>query len=807
MRRAAGLLLLALATAPRLRAQGNVASLIAAGRGQIDQFNWDSASALLQRALATSSGATNAERVRAYLLYGIAQLNLKNAAGARQAFRGALLLSPTEKVDSLEYLESDDLMREFNAVRAVVVPAAAPSVLAVDVAVPFDTTLLAPDGRLLVVSKPTNRARVTVTITPASAPDAPVWTNVNIVDSAGAAAWNLRARDGMLVSSGRYVLRVTAGDSLGRAATAPERVLVVTNPNARANEGAPVRVQLEENLAFATEPATTAAGRAFRVVATAQDAHGRTESRFHDTVTVGITPGTGRIGAHLLGTTAAQANAGVAVFPGLSLDSVGTDYNLTAMAPSLVRATSVSFDVTPGPASLLVMAAPPPRMMAADTPFRIVVAARDAPGNLATGFHDTVTVSVTSGTGKAGARLSGTTSAAAVHGVATFADLHIDSAGAGYTLTASAAATAPAVSPAFDVVTSSWSGWASLTAGATHTCGLTSDGIAYCWGDNDQGELGDGTRIRRFTKVAVAGGFAFTSLTAGDGSTCGLTSDGAAYCWGRDSIGELGDGSNFNGGTPVPVAGGHAFTSLTSGGWHTCGLTSAGSAYCWGDNAHGELGDGTNTNRGTPVAVAGGLKFVSVTAGISHTCGLTTGGLTYCWGWNYFGQLGDGSTTDHDAPVIVAGEVAFVSLTAGGGNHTCGLTSRGTAYCWGENSFGQVGDGSTRDRTTPAAVSGELRFTSLTAGTAHTCGVTGGGVAYCWGDDHLGELGTGATRGRLTPTAVAGNHTFTRLSASGHHTCGLGSGGTAFCWGWNEQGQLGDGTVTSHNGPDPVLNH
>ena len=316
------------------------------------------------------------------------------------------------------------------------------------------------------------------------------------------------------------------------------------------------------------------------------------------------------------------------------------------------------------------------------------------------------------------------------------------------------------------------------TAGLAFTCGVTSSGAAYCWGNNDRGQLGNGDNTGpeqcaplsgacSTTPVAVAGGLSFSTVSAGLLHTCGLTSAGAAYCWGDYNGGTLGTAPPANPGVPGAVSGGLSFSALATGGHHTCGLTGAGMAYCWGVNTLGQLGVGTTTGPETcfsqgsfpcsrvPVPVATALRWASITAGHGHTCALTPGGAAYCWGRNYEGQLGDGTLGNALTPVAVAGGTKFSALFARL-SYTCGLTESGAAYCWGNNDRGQLGDGSTTFSTTPVGVAGGLTFSFLAAGFYHTCGLTTSGAAYCWGYNFNGQLGDGSTNDGPTPVAVSG---------------------------------------------------
>jgi len=189
------------------------------------------------------------------------------------------------------------------------------------------------------------------------------------------------------------------------------------------------------------------------------------------------------------------------------------------------------------------------------------------------------------------------------------------------------------------------------------TCGVTVDDVAYCWGDNEFGQLGIGSiggLIR--APVQVAGGLPFRQINAGATRTCGLTPDRLAYCWGVNWFGDVGDGTaDIIRAAPVPVAGGIRFRDLSDGGeYHNCGITQGGRAYCWGVNFAGEIGDGTTTTRPTPVPVATKLRFSQLATGAFYTCGVARGHVAYCWGTNFLGQLGNGTTTPSLTPVAVA---------------------------------------------------------------------------------------------------------------------------------------------------------
>lgn len=304
----------------------------------------------------------------------------------------------------------------------------------------------------------------------------------------------------------------------------------------------------------------------------------------------------------------------------------------------------------------------------------------------------------------------------------------------------------------------------SVSAGGTSACGIGSDTHVYCWGDDKQGQLGDGQSGTSFAGLvrATVNNVRFKSVTVGGNHACAISTTDVAYCWGADASGQLGDARRINSTTPIPLAVGFEsskWSRLSAGESHTCGISTGGSAYCWGENASGQLGNGApGPDADTPTSAAGGLTFAEISAGGRHACGIATGGDLYCWGANDSLQLGAST-----APLLVSGTPLLVSgisnviQVSAGANHTCAVVQGGQAYCWGSASWGQVGNGTTSGIvTSPAQVSGAQQFRSISAGLRHTCGIDTSNISWCWGSNVFGALGNELQAAvRATPQRVA----------------------------------------------------
>ena len=282
----------------------------------------------------------------------------------------------------------------------------------------------------------------------------------------------------------------------------------------------------------------------------------------------------------------------------------------------------------------------------------------------------------------------------------------------------------------------------------------------------------------------------------------------APRCWGDGSRGQLGNGSTSASVAPVPLAlaplngSPVALFAPARFGDHSCLTSGEGLAYCWGSNTAGQLGDSTLTDRNVPTRVRTELRFTDLAVGSEHACGVSTAGEIWCWGYNWAGQLGDGSISNRRRmPVRVKAPtgVVFTQVEAGA-NHSCGGTATGTWYCWGNNTAGQLGDGTTISNPLPVVVAGGALFAELALGEAHSCGRTGTGQVQCWGSGLVGSLGNGLELSSTTPVTVKGAG-FTAIYAGYYRACASKADRTLWCWGYNNGGQLGEGTQIDRSIP------
>lgn len=407
---------------------------------------------------------------------------------------------------------------------------------------------------------------------------------------------------------------------------------------------------------------------------------------------------------------------------------------------------------------------------------------------------------------------------------------------------------------------------AEVRAGNSHTCARSNIGSVQCWGNNFNGQLGNGVALPGpgvvNSPVAAIGLAGATALALGNFHSCALVANGAPRCWGWNGFGQLGTGgTNANGvSTPGPVqtlASGVA--QLAGGAQHTCARTSGGAALCWGDNSQGMIGDGTFVQRLLPTAVSGldsgvtaivasdtascaatatgvscwgrgsegqtgfafplsitvpnaasglGANVVALSSRGNSACARLATGAVQCWGDNFFGQLGRYYLAWHNQPTAVSGAWSSgLSQVAEGYAHACALRANGGVECVGNNASGQLGNGGTVNSMTPVPVQGLTGATAVASGWLHSCAIVGGGAVRCWGRNFEGQLGDGSNTLSNVPVAVTGLANVAAISAGAYHTCAVTSAGELSCWGRNAEGQLGLGNTQAANTPqaNPTL--
>jgi len=343
-----------------------------------------------------------------------------------------------------------------------------------------------------------------------------------------------------------------------------------------------------------------------------------------------------------------------------------------------------------------------------------------------------------------------------------------------------------------------------LTAGYRHSLALKADGRLGAWGDNSQGQLGDGTAIDKSAPVHVGVDSDWKAISGGDSHNLALKADGSLWAWGLNYYGQLGDGTTSSSSDPVRISIGSDWTAISAGTQHSLALKADGGLWAWGDNGFGQLGDGTTTQRETPVQIGVGSAWTAISAGTVHSLALKADGSLWAWGWNNVGQLGDGTTISKSAPVRIGGDSDWTGIAASGG-HSLALKADGSLWAWGGNSQGQLGDGTTTQRETPVQIGVGSAWTAISAGTVHSLALKADGSLWAWGWNGYGQLGDGTTTQRETPVQIGGDNDWTAIAAGGYHTLALKADGGLWAWGWNDHGQLGDGTTHDRSVPTQVF--
>jgi alpha-tubulin suppressor-like RCC1 family protein len=348
-------------------------------------------------------------------------------------------------------------------------------------------------------------------------------------------------------------------------------------------------------------------------------------------------------------------------------------------------------------------------------------------------------------------------------------------------------------------------------SGAGSTYALRKTGAAAAWGLGTSGELGDNTIISKSTPVNIFGGHSFVQLTGGTTYAAALKADGTAWAWGLGTSGQLGDNTIASKQVPTIAVGLHSFIQIAAATTNTLALKADGSVWAWGANTNGVLGDNTIVGKSSPVPVTGGRSFTQIcTSEGTSAMGLLANGSAFTWGTNAQGQLGDFTTVNKSSPVAVLGGHSFIRGSMGA-THTVALKANGQAWAWGSNTVGQLGNelsdaGGAENQSTPVLVAGGHSFIQIAAAVAYTLALKADGSTWGWGTNFNGQLGLG-TSGTTTssPVPVIGGHSFIQIDACNGTSLALKADGSAWAWGVNNNGQIGDNTVVNKSSPVPVL--
>jgi alpha-tubulin suppressor-like RCC1 family protein len=361
-------------------------------------------------------------------------------------------------------------------------------------------------------------------------------------------------------------------------------------------------------------------------------------------------------------------------------------------------------------------------------------------------------------------------------------------------------------------------GGRTIWADGWHAC-ANEGGALYCWGQNYDGEIGDGNLRNAASRQPVQKLAPPSTVGLGEHTTCTCDQSGQAWCWGRNVEGELGLGTASDTETaPMQVPGITDCAQITGGLHHTCLLHTGGTVSCWGSNDSGQLGQPASANAScslstgspvpcilSPTEVPGLANVAGIYAGEEYTCARGSDMTVSCWGDNGQGQLGDGTTTSRSTPAPVKNLGSDVVEVSAGRFFACARHQSGSVSCWGTNSSGQLGNGNTNGSNVPVAVNGVTDALALATGLQHACALRSGGAVWCWGGNQEGQLGNGTTSDSLAPVQVIGLGVPVNMIAAGSlFTCARAATGAAFCWGENVVNELGDGESKPTNRSEPV---
>jgi len=345
--------------------------------------------------------------------------------------------------------------------------------------------------------------------------------------------------------------------------------------------------------------------------------------------------------------------------------------------------------------------------------------------------------------------------------------------------------------------------WSAVSCGAEHTLAICSSGYLWAWGNNASGQLGDSTNISKTVPTLISRQKIWQTIACGSNYSMAIRKDGSLWAWGNNVTGQLGyETTDTYVSSPVRAGTGTDWTAVACGFGHTLGLKRDGSLWSWGNNNTGQLGDSENVYgvNSTPKQVGNDLNWEAIACGVSFSVALKTDGTLWAWGDNSMGQLGDGTIIQRNTPVRLGKDSSWVKINSLYA-HTAALRNNGFIWTWGNNISGQLGDGTTIARNNPTRIGTDIDWLSTACGGFYTVALKNDGSLWAWGDNKDGQLGDTAIKNKGIPNRIGADSDWKTIACGYRHTMALKNNGTLWAWGSNAKGQLGDGTLVNKSSP------
>ena len=342
--------------------------------------------------------------------------------------------------------------------------------------------------------------------------------------------------------------------------------------------------------------------------------------------------------------------------------------------------------------------------------------------------------------------------------------------------------------------------WSQTSAGDSHTLAIKTDGTLWAWGNNYCGSLGDGTNEDKNVPTKIGIDNNWSKVYAGNNHSLAIKTDGTLWAWGCNYSGQLGDGTNEDRNVPTKIGTENIWSQISAGYGHCLAIKTDGTLWAWGFNDYGQLGDeNTTVYKNAPTKIGIDNNWSQIGAGGRHSLAIKTDGTLWAWGFNYYGQLGDGTEffpwylPYKNVPTKIGADKNWSKICPGT-YHSLAIKTDGTLWAWGNNEYGELGDGTMVIKNVPAKIGTDNNWSQISAGWGYSLAIKTDGTVWTWGVNYQGQLGDGTSKNKNIPTKIGTDNNWSQISALSHHSLAIKTDGTLWAWGDNYWGQLANGT-------------